>query len=192
MGSRRVPFLSPPESGAGTEGTPTSVPVLPSSRVLNGYPWWSQLADPDPRTHRPDIYATTDCGEECVSIWIQGKLGKYTDAADLRRQLQGPRTDGRTTGRDLALLLSLHAISAVPDLVPPVALRDAVRARISQNEPVAALGEWVQQGVLHWVLGIGYGNDSFIVMEPWSGRMTCYRWAVVQLLARGEIVRQSP
>lgn len=157
-------------------------------KVLDGFPWWSQLTDPDPRTHRPDVFATTDCGEEVVSIWIAGKTGRYTAAADLRRDLPGVRADGRTTGQDLANLLAGYTIVALDDMLPPRALKAAVHRNIDQERPIALLGRWIDPDVLHWILGIGYGNDALLAMEPWTGRLVAYRWMVVESLATGETV----
>lgn len=161
-------------------------------KLLDGYPWWSQLTDPDPRTHRPDVFATTDCGEEVVSIWVAGQTGKYTDAADLRLELGDGREDGRTTAADLVRLLGLHGVKARSDMASRAAIKPAVRASIDQGRPVALLGCWIQAGVLHWILGVGYGNDALLAMDPWSGRLVAYRWAVVGSLATGTLVRQAP
>lgn len=160
-------------------------------QILDGYPWWSQLTDPDPRTGRPDVFASTDCGEEVVSIWTAGKTGKYTDAADLRRALPGPRVDGVTSGGDLVYLLSLAGILAEAGVLPVRSLKAAVHEDIGEGQPLAVLGRWVSPVVLHWILGVGFGNDAFVAMEPWSGRMAAYRWSVVSSLAIGTVVQHK-
>lgn len=157
--------------------------------ILDGYPWWSQLTDPDPRTGRPDVFATTDCGEEVVSIWLMGKTRLYTDAADLRRMLPQPRIDGRTTAADLIGLLERHGEPAEGVQVGAIAIKAAVHEQVALLEPLAILGNWIRPDVLHWVLGMGYGNDALVAMEPWTGRMVAYRWAVVHSLATGTVVQ---
>lgn len=160
--------------------------------ILDGYPWWSQLTDPDPRTGRPDVFAATDCGEEVVSIWLAGRRKLYTDAADLRRQLPGERVDGRTTGADLAYLLGQHGEPAVAAQMHPTALKAAVHDAVALLEPLALLGYWLTSNQLHWILGTGFGNDALILMEPWAGRLTAYRWSVVYSLATGTVVQRQP
>lgn len=158
-------------------------------KTLDGYPWWSQLTDPAGGTGRADIYAATDCGEEAVSIWIAGKTGKYTDAGDLRMQLPGQRSSGVTSGSDLRYLLAKHGIGAETMAANVAALQGIVRDSVGKGEPVALLGRWLIPSELHWVLGIGYGNDALLAMDPWSGRLTAYRWPVVRSLATGDIVQ---
>lgn len=159
-------------------------------QILDGYPWWSQLLDPDPRTGRPDVYASTDCGEEVVSVWLMGYKGLYTSASDLRRALSGSRVDGRTTGSDLAYLLRLRGVNGAESNVRPTELKGVVRAAVARSSPVALLGVWLAPGILHWVLGVGYGDDALIAMEPWAGRLVAYRWHVVESLATGSLVQQ--
>lgn len=159
--------------------------------ILDGYPWWSQLLDPDPRTGRPDVWAATDCGEECVSVWLMGSKGLYTAAADLRRALTGNRVDGRTTGADLAYLLHVKGVKGQEMVPGPRGIKNAVRLAVARSSPVAILGRWIDPGILHWVLGIGYGDDALIAMEPWAGKLAAYRWVVVESLATGDLVQQA-
>lgn len=160
-------------------------------KLLDGFPWWSQQFDPDPRTGRPDIFASTDCGEEAVSIWIAGRKKEYTDAADLRRMLKGDRVDGTTSGGDLAHLLTEHGLPSFPVQTPIHNLRLNIRHEIDQGLPVAVLGYWLLPTELHWVLGIGYGNNAFLAMEPWWGKLTAYRWDSVYSVATGDYVRET-
>lgn len=161
-------------------------------KILDGFPWWGQLSDPDPRSGRPDIFASTDCGEEVVSMWLACRKGVYTDAADLRRQLPGPRTDGETVAGDLVYLLNLHGISAGVEGFDAGHLKSIVHETIDQGLPLAALGYWIVPTMLHWVLGVGYGNDAFVAMDPWTGRMVVYRWRIADVSATGQVVRENP
>lgn len=160
-------------------------------KTLDGYPWWSQNTDPDPRTGKPDIYAATDCGEETVSIWIAGRKKEYTDAADLRRALKGERSDGRTSGDDLAYLLGLHNLPATAVRAGIPDLHSSLRHEIDQGLPVAVLGNWILITELHWLLMVGYGNNALISMEPWRGALTAYRWDTVYSRATGDYVREA-
>lgn len=160
-------------------------------KLLDGFPWWSQQFDPDPRTGRPDIFASTDCGEETVSIWIAGRTKKYTDAADLRRMLKGDRIDGRTTSEDLAYLLNEHGLPSAPVQAPVHNLRLSLRHEIDMGLPAAVLGNFLLPTELHWLLMVGYGNNAMIAMEPWWGKLTAYRWDTVYSVATGDYVREA-
>lgn len=157
--------------------------------LLDGFPWWSQLTDPDPTTGRPDVQAANDCGEECVSMWIAQATKKYTDAADLRRSLAHKDGHGQTTGAELVLLLAEHGIPAVSIGSQLSELRATIKEHLTAGSPCIVLGTWLAPGVLHWVLAIGFGNDALLVMEPWSGRLTAYRWLVVNSVATGDVVQ---
>lgn len=158
-------------------------------RILDGYPWWSQLRDPFGNTGRPDVFAATDCGEEVASIWIAGKTGKYTDAGDLRLGLPGIRQDGRTTPFDVAWLLQRHGVSAAPNVWGRDVIKSRLHAAIDGSNPVGLLGSWLGSAVLHWYLGIGYGNNALVAMDPWRGVPVVVGWDVVHSLATGDVVQ---
>lgn len=158
-------------------------------RLLDGYPWWGQLKDPDPTTGLPDTAATTDCGEECFSIMLYGLRKRYTDAADLRRQLHKPPDDGRTTGRQLVQLGQLHGLSLCDVTRDQAGMKALIRGDVDRGYPVIVLGRWLLPTVLHWYLAIGYGNDALLAMDPWQGLLVARRWNVVASLASGEAVR---
>jgi hypothetical protein len=160
-------------------------------KTLDGFPWWSQITDPDPRTHKPDIYATTDCGEEVSSIWIAGKTGLYTDAADLRRGLPGNRTNGITNGDDIVTMLGSKGIQARINSWSLDIYQSRVRAEIDRGEPVGLLGYWIDPAVLHWVLGLGYGNGALLALDPWAGKLTAYGWSYVRSVATGDVVQAT-
>lgn len=63
------------------------------------------------------------------------------------------------------------------------------KAAIRDGDPSILLGKWISPNVLHWVVGIGYGNDALLAMDPWTGMLTAYRWRVVALLATGDVVQ---
>lgn len=158
-------------------------------RLLDGYPWWSQLRDPSPVTHLADVYATTDCGEECCSILIRGQTGEYTWAGGLRQELVPKRNSGITDGGDLVRLLANHQVHAERYRTVLSGLRDVVAGDIVRGLPSIVLGRWIAPSVLHWVLAIGYGNGAMLCMEPWQGILRAYSWHEVQSLATGDLVR---
>lgn len=160
-------------------------------KLLDGFPYWSQLRDPSPSTHALDPYATTDCGEECVSIVIKRETREYTWAGQLRLELGPGRTDGRTDGVDLAHLLTKHHVPAERHADKLAGLHSTVITEVEHGRASILLGRWLIPTELHWVVAIGYGNGAMLCMEPWKGELVAYRWQVVHSLATGEVVQLS-
>jgi ABC-type bacteriocin/lantibiotic exporter with double-glycine peptidase domain len=159
-------------------------------RILDGFPLWSQNADPG-AGGIVDAYYTADCGEECCSI-VQRALGAgYTTEGDIRRAMPGHKDHGETTGPDLvAYLQSAHIHATYKEGTPPAA-RAGIPLEIRRGSPCIALGYWLSSRILHWVVVIGYGNDHCFYIDPWDGQLKAVRWNRFMALSAGGYVVAS-
>lgn len=156
-------------------------------RTLDGYPTWSQNADPDP-TQGADPFAVTDCGEECCSI-IQFALGLgYTTETQVRERMPGHSGHGETSAADIADYLEGVGCRVLHLAAAGESLQMLVKAYISIGAPVVLLGNWVSPNVLHWVIAIGYGNDHLLYLDPWDGRMKAIHWSSARTLYKGSFI----
>lgn len=125
-----------------------------------------------------------------MALWKY--LRKYTSAAELRRDLGKPSTDGRTAPPDLVHLAGKYGLAAKRDSWSGSLIRAELKAYIGAGAAGAVLGTWIDPSILHWVLAIGYGNGAMLAMEPWNGNLRAWPWSVVQSLATGDAVRLGP
>lgn len=156
-------------------------------KILDGYPYWTQQDDPD-STGRQDQFSTQDCGWEACSIVIKGLLGEVTNEGDLRREDPTAVSHGTTVGAQLVACLARHRVTAVRHTMFPLPARAAIKVGIDNGFPSVYLGFWVAPTVLHWIVCLGYGNDSLVYMDPWDGQLKAMRWNVVASKAFGEVV----
>lgn len=155
--------------------------------LLDGFPTWSQNADPDPSGFA-DPFAATDCGEECCSIVLFAQMHTYTTAGQVRRAMPGHEKQGETTADDIAHYLeeaglfpmSLHRNSAQ--------LKSFLKYSLDRDMPSIVLGNFISPTVLHWVVVIGYGDDHCLYIDPWYGRLDAKHWKDFLALAEGDVV----
>jgi hypothetical protein len=165
------------EQGSGgappTSTTVVAVPASPasgSSTVPLPAPAYNQLNDPLPDAQQ-DPFATTDCGEECVSEAIVACGGPSLAAGQLRVLLGGLGRRGSTTAADLVYLLGLFKLPAHPRQANP---HDAwIEWQHSYNAKYLciALGYWVSLGYPHWVLIRETTDGQMTFNDPWGGQV---------------------
>lgn len=159
--------------------------------TLDGYPTWSQNADPDP-TLGTDPYERTDCGEECCAIVQFGAGLGYVTETQVRDAMPGHGGHGETTGSDIATYLESIGLVAASIAIAPQILQLYIKKRVALGRPLILLGYWVVPTVLHWVVVIGYGNDHMFYIDVWDGRVKALHWKQVRALYFGTGVEIGP
>lgn len=151
------------------------------------YPTWSQLADPGVggvlHTGRYE-----ECGEECVSIVLQGQHGVATSADVLRVQLGGAARSPLTTATDLVRLLSLNNVPAVVQQPDAAHLAGDLQQICGAGGVAIALGTWLAPGVLHWILVTRADQNGCGADDPWGGRRRTWTWDALRPLYAGDLV----
>lgn len=162
------------QAGSGAPTAPTTVVAMPSSGgsgtsvPVVSAPVYNQLNDPLPDASQ-DPYATTDCGEESVSMVVAACGGPVLPAGQFRMLLGGTGRRGSSTAADLVYLLKLFNIQAHSRQC------DAGTAWVEWGHSqharylVIALGYWVTVGYLHWVVITGCDDSGVTFNDPWGG-----------------------
>lgn len=156
--------------------------------MLDGYPTWSQNADPMP-DGTSDPFAATDCGEECCSIVLYGQMRKYTTAGQIRQQIPGHAQRGETTAADLASYLTSEGLYPLVQQTKADGLKTLLKRSVANDMPCIALGHFLSPNVLHWVVVIGYGDDHCLYVDPWYGRLDAKHWSPFLSLCTGDVVQ---
>lgn len=155
--------------------------------MLDGFPTWSQNADPEPNG-QADPFAATDCGEECCSIVLYGQMKAYTTAGQVRRMMQGHSDHGETTSNDIAFFLENAGTYPLTQYKVGADLKAAIKRAVNAGSPVITLGHFLSPNVLHWVVVIGFGNDHVLYIDPWYGRLEARHWLPFLGLCAGQHV----
>lgn len=175
----------------GSGGAPTTIVSVPpagaGTRPALAAPAWNQLNDPLP-DNAQDPYATTDCGEESTAMAIAACGGPQLPAGVLRQLLGGPNRTGVTDAPALCYLLALFKIPAHPRQCDPDTAWIEWSHAFDAGKLVIALGYWVTQGYLHWVLIRQTGPQELTFNDPWGGLERSMDKGTAQKLYQGMYV----
>lgn len=149
-----------------------------SGGALLNIPVWNQNQDPLP-SGGPDPFHTTDCGEECAAMRIYYRTGIELPAGIIRQLIPGHEARGETSPAELVRVMRIFKLSPVSVPVRPAAVEGRLRAACDAGIPAIVLGEWLQQGVLHWVLVVAASSDGIHVNDPWDGARKTFSWPEV-------------
>jgi hypothetical protein len=154
--------------------------ALPVYGPLAWLPTWKQTGGVLP-DGQPDPAQYNDCGETCVVMVIAAIKGVSMEPGAIRQMLGGWQRTGLTTGADLAQALQDCNISCAETTLGGADAFQQVKNHWGHAMPMIALGEWLNPGVLHWVL-IWSWSPSFVgVIDPWTGEK--------RNIAQGDFIR---
>lgn len=155
--------------------------------VLDGFPTWSQNADPQ-SDGTQDPFATTMCGEECCSIVQMGQTMEYRTESQVRDAMPGHQGHGETTAADLAGYLESVGLYPLVQQRSAGSLKSFLKYALDRGMPCIVLGHFLSPNVLHWVVVIGYGDDHCLFIDPWYGRLDARHWRPFLGLCEGDVV----
>jgi hypothetical protein len=131
-------------------------------------PSWKQTGGVLP-DGQPDPQQYNDCGETCVVMAIAAIKGVSMEPGAIRQMLGGWARTGLTTGSDLAQALHDCNVSCAATTLGGADAFQQAKNHWAHAMPMIALGEWLDPGVLHWVV-IWSWSPSFVgVIDPWTG-----------------------
>lgn len=121
-----------------------------------------------------DPDADSDCGEACVASVLSAATGFLLSPGCVRDALALRSGTGVTTARQLTTFLSAMGVATTAvDVSLDGGLRILHRLR-HYGRYAIVLGDWVAEGVGHWVLAYEKTPVGFWVMDPWSGAHVLY------------------